>query len=103
MSDSRGKYTLEELMRAKRQEQPEPEFWAGFDREFKQKQKLLIQRQLVSETGLKSLFATRLYKVGAFTATCGIAAVAVYLGFQTPVGETQPKPSQQQDSTVWRT
>ncbi len=87
MPDSRGKYTLEELMRAKRNEQPEQEFWIRFDRELKQKQKLLIQRQLVSETGLKSLFATRFYKVGAFTATCGIAAVAVYLGFQTPVSE----------------
>lgn len=87
MPDSRGKYTLEELMRAKRNEQPEPEFWVRFDRELKQKRKLLIQRQLVNETGLKSLFATRFYKVGAFTATCGIAAVAVYLGFQTPVNE----------------
>lgn len=87
MPDNRGKYTLEELMRAKRNEQPEPEFWVRFDRELKQKQKLLIQQQLVSETGLKSLFATRFYKVGAFTATCGIAAVAVYLGFQTPVSE----------------
>ncbi len=87
MPDSRGKYTLEELIRAKRNEQPEPEFWVRFDRELKQKQKLLIQRQLVSETGLKSLFATRIYKVGAFSATCGITAVAVYLGFQTPVDE----------------
>lgn len=87
MPENRGKYTLEELMRAKRKEQPEPEFWVRFDREFKQKQKLLIQRQLVNETGLKSLFATRFYKVGAFTATCGIAAVAVYLGFQAPVSE----------------
>lgn len=74
-------------MRAKRNEQPEQEFWVRFDRELKQKQKLLIQRQLASETGLKSPFATRFYKVGAFTATCGLAAVAVYLGFQTPVSE----------------
>lgn len=87
MPDSRGKITLEELLRAKRNEQPEPEFWKRFEREFKGKQKLLIQSQLVSESGLKSLFATRLYKVGTFTATCGIAAIAVYLGFQTPVGK----------------
>ncbi|MDQ8197178.1 hypothetical protein QEH56_03420 [Pelagicoccus enzymogenes] len=94
MPDSRGKYTLEELMRAKRKEQPGPEFWVRFDREFKQKQKLLIQRQLVSETGLKSLFSTRIYKVGAFTATFGVAAVAVYLGFQAPVNETTVAQSQ---------
>ncbi|EDY84510.1 hypothetical protein VDG1235_4141 [Verrucomicrobiia bacterium DG1235] len=87
MPDSRGKFTLEELLRAKRHEQPEPEFWARFDREFKGKQKLLIQRQLVSETRLKSPFATRFYKFGAATATFGIAAFAVYLGFQTPVNE----------------
>ncbi|WP_309024498.1 hypothetical protein [Pelagicoccus sp. SDUM812002] len=98
MPDSRGKYTLEELMRAKRNEQPEPEFWVRFDRELKQKQKLLIQRQLVSETGLKSLFATRFYKVGAFTATCGIAAVAVYLGFQTPVNEPSLAHKQQTEA-----
>lgn len=88
MPENRSKYTLDELLRAKRSERPEPEFWVRFERELKTKQKLLIQRQLVSESRLKSPLSARLFKVGTFTATCGIAAVAVYLGFQTPVGET---------------
>lgn len=87
MPDTRGKVTLEELMRAKRNERPEPEFWARFDREFRAKQKLLIQSQLVNESRLKSPLFTRFYKVGALTATCGIAAVAVYVGFQAPVND----------------
>jgi len=88
MPDNQGKFTLDELLRAKRKERPEPEFWARFEREFKTKQKMLIQRQLVSETRLKSPLSARLFKVGSFTATCGIAAIAVYLGFHTPVSET---------------
>ncbi|WP_378923973.1 hypothetical protein [Pelagicoccus mobilis] len=76
-------------MRAKRNERPEPEFWVRFERELKTKQKLLIQKQLVSESRLKSPLSARLFKVGTFTATCGIAAVAVYLGIQTPIGDAE--------------
>ncbi len=74
-------------MRSKRNERPGPEFWVRFDREFKAKQKLLIQKQLVDESRLKSPLFNRFYRIGALTATCGIAVVAVYLGFQTPIHE----------------
>lgn len=101
MPENRSKFTLDELLRAKRSEQPEPEFWVRFDRELKAKQKMLIQQQLASETHLKSPLTARLFKVGAFTATCGIAVMAVYLGFQTPVGETEiaQNPSQEPQAT----
>lgn len=83
MPESRGKYTLDELLRAKRKERPEPEFWTSFERELKSKQRLLIQKQLVSESRLKSPSAARFYKFGAFTATCGLAAFAVVVGLRT--------------------
>lgn len=82
MPDSRGKYTLDELLRAKRNERPNPEFWVAFDRELKSKQRLLIQSQLAKETRVKSPFAARIYKFSAVTASFGVAAFAVYLGFQ---------------------
>lgn len=86
MSDNRGEFTLEELLRAKRRERPSPEFWTRFERELKSKQRLLIQKELARETRLKSPGA-RLFKVGAYSAAWGAAAVALYLGFNTPVGE----------------
>lgn len=87
MADNRGKYTLDELLRAKRSEKPDPAFWAQFDRELKTKQKLLIQRKLASETRRHAPIATRFLKVGSVSVAFGAAALAVYLGFQTPVGD----------------
>lgn len=90
MPDSRGKFTLDELLRAKRNEKPSPEFWAAFDRELKSKQRLLIQSQLAKETRVKSPFAARIYKFSAVTASFGVAAFAVYLGFQPSAQDTSP-------------
>ncbi|MDQ8205109.1 hypothetical protein [Pelagicoccus sp. SDUM812003] len=83
MPDNQGKYSLDELLRAKRQERPSPEFWASFDRELKSKQRLLIQKQLVHETRRKGPSAAYLFRFGAFAATCGAAAFAVYLNLDT--------------------
>lgn len=90
MPDSRGKYTLDELLKAKRNERPEPEFWLQFNRELKIKQRQLIQSQLAKETRVKSPLASRVYKFGAFTATFGVAAFAVYLGFQPSTQDSSP-------------
>lgn len=87
MPDNGGKYSLEELLRAKRHERPTPEFWASFDRELKSKQRLLIQKQLVHETRRKSP-ALPIFRFGAIAATLGAAAFAVYIGFNTDSAPT---------------
>lgn len=84
MPDNRGKYTLDELLKAKRQERPKAEFWVGFDRELKAKQRRLIQKQIVGDEHLRSPFARRFYQFSALTCTVACAAVAVYFGVRTP-------------------
>lgn len=101
MSDNRGEFTLEDLLRAKRRERPNPEFWSRFEREFRSKQRLLIQKELARETRLKSPGA-RLFKVGAYSAAWGAAALAIYLGFNTPVGEDSVAQSQPQPAAAAR-
>ncbi len=87
MPDNRGKPTLEDLLKAKRLERPDSQFWADFDRELKLKQRQLIQEQLASETRSGAFFAGRWLKFGAIATTCGVAAFSVYLGVNIPVGD----------------
>lgn len=89
MSDFREKFTLDQLLKAKRQEKPDSTFWNGFDRELKSKQRLLIQSQLVKETRRSSASPRRIYLFGSLT-TVSFAAFAVFIGLRTPSDEILP-------------
>lgn len=83
MPDQKGKYSLDELLRAKRDEKPDSAFWVEFDRELKAKQRKLVQRQIVADDSHKSPFAIRFYRIAAFGSAAGFAAFAVYFGLQS--------------------
>lgn len=89
MSDFREKFTLDELLKAKRLEKPDSAFWNGFDRELKSKQRLLIQSQLVKETRHSSASPRRIYLFGSLT-TVSFAAFAVFIGLRTSTTENGP-------------
>ena len=98
MSIEPGKFSLEEILKAQRQNKPGPEFWTSFEREFKSRQKRLIQKQIVEESRLKSPFALRLYRVGSGVAAVGFAAFAVVIALRSP--ETTDSAAQAQGNTT---
>ena len=69
MRKCRGSYTLDQLLRFKRLEQPGDAFWGKFDRELHRKQRLLLQAQSIKEIDLDAAPWTRMRKLAtAFTA-----------------------------------
>ncbi len=84
MSDPRpnAKPTLEELLRLKRAERPGPEFWAGFERELRQKQLTALVEKRRWWHVLPVLSGSRLYLPVGATAVVAFALVAVR--FNTP-------------------
>ena len=90
MPENRGKYSIEELLRAKRDERPDEAFWSRFDRELKDKQRRLLQRQIGERVDLRSPFAKRIYKFTAVGSSLGFAAIAVTIGFRTLSNEHAP-------------
>lgn len=79
MSDSRSssKPTLEELLRLKRAERPNTDFWVGFERELRQKQLTALVEKRRWWHGLPLLTSRRLYLPVGATAVVAFAMVAV--------------------------
>lgn len=84
MSDPRhnAKPTLEELLHLKRAERPNADFWAGFERELRQKQLTALVEKRRWWHGLPVLSGRRLYLPVGATAVVAFALVAVR--FNTP-------------------
>lgn len=105
MPDNRGKYSIEELIRAKRDEKPDEAFWSRFDRELKDKQRRLLQRQIGERVDLRSPFAKRIYKFTAVGSSLGFAAIAVTIGFRTHSNDhaASSVPQQETESVAQQT
>ncbi len=104
MPDQRANVSLDELLRAKREEKPNEAFWVDFDRDLKSKQRRLVQKQIVSDDGLRSPFAARIYRFSAYGSLAGFAAIALYFAFgphassdRDPLAAT-PSPAAEQPS-----
>lgn len=84
MSDPRqnAKPTLEELLQLKRAERPNADFWAGFERELRQKQLTALVEKRRWWHALPVFSARRLYLPVGATAVVAFALVAVR--FNTP-------------------
>ena len=79
MPKSDGKITLERLIAAKRRERPSSEFWDGFQRELRVKERRLLQRQQpIENRGLASAIWPRFRKTVAMTC---VAASCAAFGF----------------------
>lgn len=80
MLDSRGKYTLEELLNAKRAERPSPEFWSKFENDLRIKQRRLLQKQPVEDLGQEVTVWHRFRNFGLLAGaatSCGIVGFVV--------------------------
>lgn len=78
MRNSRCRYTLEELLQAKRAEKPSPEFWNAFENDLRLRQRRLLQRQPVEDLGNEVTVWNRFRYFGAL---CGAAASCGIVGF----------------------
>lgn len=72
MRKRRGSYTLDQLLRFKRSEQPDDAFWGEFDRKLRRKQRLLLQEQSIEDIDLDAAPWTRMRKLA--TALTAVAA-----------------------------
>jgi len=80
MLDSRGKYTLDELLKAKRAERPSPEFWSSFENDLRIKQRRLLQKQPVEDLGQEITLWHRFRNFGLLAGaatSCGIVGFVV--------------------------
>jgi hypothetical protein len=78
MRNSRGKFTLDQLLEAKRAEKPSLDFWGEFNNELRIKQRRLLQQQPIETLGLETAFWERFRKIGAL---CAAAASCGAVGF----------------------
>ncbi len=89
-SESRRRVTLEDLLRLKRAERPQPEFWAGFESELRQRQlAALVEKQSWWREAL-SLARLRTIRLplGA-TAVLALALLAIHRQSPSPVVATR--------------
>jgi hypothetical protein len=75
----RAKVTIEDLIRLKRAERPAVEFWAGFDRELRQKQLVALLEKRSWWKGLPQAFARHAYLPVGATAILAFTLVSVKL------------------------
>ena len=78
MRDLRGKYTLDELLKAKRAEKPSPDFWDSFENDLRIKQRRLLQLQPVEDLGEEVSIWQRFRNFGLL---CGAAMSCGVVGF----------------------
>lgn len=78
MRDSRGKYTLDELLKMKRAEKPSPDFWNQFENDLRLKQRRLLQQQPVEDLGSEVSGWQRFRNFGLL---CGAATSCGVVGF----------------------
>jgi hypothetical protein len=85
--DHRAKVTIEDLLRLKRAERPDAEFWSNFDRELRQKQLAALLEKRPWWQGVPQLFARRAYlPIGA---TAILAFTLVSVKFYAPLQVAQ--------------
>ena len=80
MRNTRGRFTLDQLLETKRAEKPSTDFWTHFDNELRIKQRRLLQQQPVENLGIETAFWHKFRKVGAMclaAASCGAVGFVV--------------------------
>ncbi len=80
MRNTRGRFTLDQLLETKRAEKPSSGFWTDFDNELRIKQRRLLQLQPVENLGIQTAFWHKFRKVGAMclaAASCGAVGFVV--------------------------
>ena len=87
---SNGKPTLEEILRAKREDRPDADFWRKFDRELNLKRRQLAQKQLAEESLFTSFMNARLTRFAAATGALSCGAFALYIGMQPEAATEAP-------------
>lgn len=75
--DQRPKVTIEDLLRLKRSEHPEAEFWTGFERELRQKQLTALLEKRPWWQGLPQMLARHAYLPMGATAILAFTLVSV--------------------------
>jgi hypothetical protein len=75
--DQRPPVSVEDLLRLKRAERPAPEFWAGFERELRQKQLAALLQKRPWWHGISHLLARRAYLPVGATAILAFTLVSV--------------------------
>jgi hypothetical protein len=88
-SDHRPKVTIEDLLRLKRTERPPAEFWAGFERELRQKQLAALVEQRSWWRDFPQLFSRRAYLPVGATAVIALTLVSVRFYAPTPVAQIE--------------
>jgi len=84
MPNNNGKFTLEQLLAAKRQEKPSPQFWEDFQRDLRLKERKLLQsQQTIDDCELESAFWPRFRKYIAVACTAASCGTFGFLILQT--------------------
>lgn len=83
-----GKPTLEDILKARREQQPSPEFWRKFDRELDLKRRQLAQKRLAADSLLANFLSARLTRFAATAAAVSCGTIALYMGLQPESQET---------------
>ncbi len=78
MRNSRGRYTLDELLKVKRAEKPSPDFWNKFENGLRLKQRRMLQQQPVDNLGEEVTVWNRFRH---FSLLCGAATSCGVVGF----------------------
>jgi len=76
--NSRGNYSLDELLKVKRAEKPSPDFWNEFENDLRIRQRRLLQQQPVEDLGSEVSGWQRFRHFGLL---CGAAASCGVVGF----------------------
>ncbi len=90
MRNSRGHFTLDQLLETKRAEKPSSDFWGDFENELRIKQRRMLQKQPVEDLGTENLFWYRTRRISAMccaAASCGVIGFVLMNTFQ-PTAET---------------
>lgn len=80
MRNTRGSFTLDQLLDTKRAEKPSPDFWSEFNNELRLKQRRLLQNQPIETLRLEIALWHRFRKFGALcaaAASCGVVGFIV--------------------------
>ncbi len=91
--DHRPKITVEDLLRLKRAERPEAEFWNNFERELRQKQLTALLEKRSWWQQLPQLFARRAYLPVGATAILAFTIVSVKFYAPTQIARVETAPS----------
>lgn len=88
-SDQRPKVTIEDLLRLKRTERPPAEFWAGFERELRQKQLAALVEQRPWWRSFPQLISRRAYLPVGATAVIAFTLISMKLSTPAPIAQVE--------------